>query len=58
MVTDDSETFRLDNLETEVVEGTRRKHYGSFAATWNSSIVECYVQQPRKLRNQGFPVQF
>jgi hypothetical protein len=58
MVTDVSETFRLDILKCEVVEGAYRNHYSSFAVTLNSSIVKLYVQQLRKVRNHAFPIQF
>jgi hypothetical protein len=47
-VADDTETFGLDNLQPEVVEGACRNHYGSFPVTWNSSMAKGYVQQPRK----------
>jgi hypothetical protein len=35
-----------------------RKHYGTFPVTWIRSNANCYVQQPRRVRNHGFPAQF
>jgi hypothetical protein len=45
MVTDDSETFRLDTLGSEVVGGACGITTTSYVIAWNSAVLICFATE-------------